>query len=579
MNLRRKVFLGIFVTSLLAIIASSYLSYRFYSKNLEKDFISQYQNRMEVLSNTLYQLEATSDLVAKNAATAFQMIESRDGLGNTQELEQLAKKINVSNIFVADSAGRFIRSTNGPLELYKNTMFSYCDAYRGLLQGKSEIEQTPIIPSSDEATAGPFKYSMFPNLKRDKILEISLHLDYITNTLREVVNTDPNILELGLYSPNGAKLGFIKNIHSAPIDQGIKPYQQVEKGFNMREKYLSVYQRVESQNPQCCECKTKSLLKDGSENYFYSLKARVSNAPVVKASSDLLMIILGIGFLTGLGAFFIARYISDRLTRRILKMAQGISMVTRTKNMSLKLDESGRDEVSSLASGFNRLMNSLNKSQARLIEARKAEAMVELAQKVSHGLQAPVAAMKFLVSQLHMNPNVEVQGLKNLDLAIDEVDSIASKLLNREESSAAAGTSEARPSVSEIIDRCVAVRGVSPGLRIDIKRSGEGVRAAPEGFETVFSDLLQNAIDASGDFPAPIEVNFSEASGRSIVEIVDRGEGLDSEQVDDLFKKGFSTKDNGHGLGLYFAKKTVQSWGGDLVIRSGSGETVARLEW
>ncbi|MCM0604466.1 MAG: hypothetical protein KA715_00075 [Xanthomonadaceae bacterium] len=217
MNLRKKVFLGIFATSLLAIVASSYLSYRFYSKNLEKDFISQYQNRMEVLSNTLYQLEATSDLVAKNAAIAFQMIEKQDGLGDTKSLEGLAKKINVSNIFVADSAGRFIRSTNGPLEQYKNTMFSYCEAYRGLLTGKSNIEQTPIIPSSDEVTPGPFKYSMFPNLKKDKILEISLHLDYITNALREVVNTDPNILELGLYSPNGAKLGFIKNIHSAPL--------------------------------------------------------------------------------------------------------------------------------------------------------------------------------------------------------------------------------------------------------------------------------------------------------------------------------------------------------------------------
>ncbi|MCM0604465.1 MAG: HAMP domain-containing histidine kinase [Xanthomonadaceae bacterium] len=301
----------------------------------------------------------------------------------------------------------------------------------------------------------------------------------------------------------------------------------------------------------------------------------MSNAPLVKASSDLLLIIAGIGLLTGLGAFFVARLISDRLTRRILRIAQGISGVTRTKNMSLKLDESGSDEVSSLARGFNRLMHSLNKSQTRLLEARKAEAMVELAQKVSHGLQAPVAAMKFLVSQLRLNPNVEVEGLKNLDLAIDEVDSIASKLLYRDRAVA----SELRPSVSEVIDRCVAVRAVSPGLRIDIKRSGSDLAIAPEGFETVFSDLLQNAIDASGDFPAPIGVNFSDVGGKNIVEIIDRGEGLASEQVDDLFKKGFSTKDNGHGLGLYFAKKTAQSWGGDLVIRSGSGETVARLEW
>jgi two-component system CitB family sensor kinase len=58
-----------------------------------------------------------------------------------------------------------------------------------------------------------------------------------------------------------------------------------------------------------------------------------------------------------------------------------------------------------------------------------------------------------------------------------------------------------------------------------------------------------------------------------IFEVEDQGGGIKTEEHDQLFEKGYSSKsDNNHGLGLYLIKQLIGQWGGNITIDSEFGK-------
>jgi two-component system sensor histidine kinase RegB len=85
-------------------------------------------------------------------------------------------------------------------------------------------------------------------------------------------------------------------------------------------------------------------------------------------------------------------------------------------------------------------------------------------------------------------------------------------------------------------------------------------------------NLLNNAADAS---PGSIEINISRNSSHFILEILDRGEGVSEEIALKIGSAFFTTKTEGHGLGLFLANATIERLGGTVRLynRDGGGAT------
>jgi two-component system, CitB family, sensor kinase len=99
----------------------------------------------------------------------------------------------------------------------------------------------------------------------------------------------------------------------------------------------------------------------------------------------------------------------------------------------------------------------------------------------------------------------------------------------------------------------------------------EGVLPARD-LVTIVGNLLDNAIDAAVAAPPPRHVSFSASAsdGALLLEIADSGPGPDSE---DVFQRGWSTKQAGRGLGLALVAQAVRRHGGSISI-DGSRFTV-----
>jgi sensor histidine kinase regulating citrate/malate metabolism len=117
-------------------------------------------------------------------------------------------------------------------------------------------------------------------------------------------------------------------------------------------------------------------------------------------------------------------------------------------------------------------------------------------------------------------------------------------------------------------------RGVE--LVLDAKGSTELAGLAVQDLVTILGNLLDNAIDAAAEAPAPKRVELAlQSTGEGLeITVHDTGRGIDPRSVDDVFSYGFSTKAPGkfgRGVGLALVRQAVQRLGGTLTMTNPGG--------
>jgi signal transduction histidine kinase len=93
----------------------------------------------------------------------------------------------------------------------------------------------------------------------------------------------------------------------------------------------------------------------------------------------------------------------------------------------------------------------------------------------------------------------------------------------------------------------------------------------------VLRNILSNAAKYSPEY-APIEVRARRRSGRIRVEVADHGPGIPPEDLSRIFEKFGRGRDRqgrkvaGAGLGLYLSRRIIRAHGGDLSVKTATGE-------
>lgn len=95
-------------------------------------------------------------------------------------------------------------------------------------------------------------------------------------------------------------------------------------------------------------------------------------------------------------------------------------------------------------------------------------------------------------------------------------------------------------------------------------------------FDWVIENLLKNALDAING-KGTITVAIKNLSSKVIVDVSDSGRGISKQNINKVFKPGFTTKKRGWGLGLSLAKRIIEKYhSGQLFVKSseaGKGTT------
>jgi CitB family two-component system sensor histidine kinase MalK len=90
---------------------------------------------------------------------------------------------------------------------------------------------------------------------------------------------------------------------------------------------------------------------------------------------------------------------------------------------------------------------------------------------------------------------------------------------------------------------------------------------------TIVGNLIDNAVEAVTNCSVKkIDVKFEYGDEILTIEVKDTGTGMSEDQQNKVFQKGFSTKGENRGLGLYLISQAIEKLEGELIISSKSGK-------
>jgi PAS domain S-box-containing protein len=219
------------------------------------------------------------------------------------------------------------------------------------------------------------------------------------------------------------------------------------------------------------------------------------------------------------------------------------------------------------------------RAQAELRRNRALAAVGQMTAQIAHEIKNPLGSIRFAAevlkrrSQNKVSAN-ELQTIQVIERSVDHLASIVAELsdfarpkeLNRKELS-----------INELLDELspmVADRLSAKSVRVERQFENDLPRGHFDGTELkkLFLNLIINAVDASEPGGVvEIRTRFN-GSHEIIIDIADRGQGMDEETRRRLFEPFYTTKEKGTGLGMAISKKIVELHKGDLLISSKEGE-------
>jgi nitrogen fixation/metabolism regulation signal transduction histidine kinase len=106
-------------------------------------------------------------------------------------------------------------------------------------------------------------------------------------------------------------------------------------------------------------------------------------------------------------------------------------------------------------------------------------------------------------------------------------------------------------------------------IHLDLAAPEATIHGEPTRLRQVVHNLLQNALDAQVDQPAPrIDIRTENRDGMFWLHIADQGTGFPSAMIDRIFEPYVTTKPKGTGLGLAIVKKIIDEHGGKVHIEN-----------
>jgi signal transduction histidine kinase len=574
MTFAKKIFIAVFLSTLMVGSILILAAYKYTVNRSEEDFAARYQVFSKVLADTLNRLDTSTESLMLNAAKVVAENDEKHGLLSTEKLRALQSELGITHLFMIDRTGKFTRSTNDDPAGIPN-LFSFCENYQKLITGGLDVEATPIIKPNPEPK--PFKFLSIPNKDRSRIVEVGVRVDFITKTLAEAIKSDVNVISMSLYAPDGTPFGTYSDKNVAFETKKANLPESFDTAISSSDS-TSFFTKVISSHPRCCQCDASGTSKNGE--YYYVLESKVSKSELkaIQARAGFLFLLIGFG--NALLSYILARLLSRRLVRNIEIAVSKVRKIKDQGNVTDRIRMNRGDEISFLTQEFDRLLDSLEDSQKKLVEAEKAQSKVELAKIVAHNIRSPAIAIEMMLPGLIMVPDRMKRILKK---AATEIKQLSEKLRTQSESvtnDSAKKLDTDLVFVPILLDDLVRQKNIefsnkcesSITLTISTESESLFIKASSLELTCVLSNLINNACESYGPSGGKVEVSVFEDSGFCKIRILDYGSGIPETYFANLGRINFSLKEgSGRGLGLVHAFDSIESWSGTVSIDTKCG--------
>jgi two-component system, OmpR family, sensor histidine kinase MprB len=239
--------------------------------------------------------------------------------------------------------------------------------------------------------------------------------------------------------------------------------------------------------------------------------------------------------------------------------------VTKTGDLSQRIETSGRDELGRLAASFNTMLGALEEST---------RAQRQLVADASHELRTPLTSlrtnMEVLASDRRLPPGERERLLQDVVEQLGEMTTLIAELIDLargEQQTAEAEEVRLDLVAADAVERA---RRNRPAVTFITNLQESVVHGVPSTIERAVANLLDNAAKFSppgGD----VEVGVHDAT----VTVRDHGPGIDEQDLPYVFDRFYRASSArglpGSGLGLAIVRQVAEAHGGVVVAERAEG--------
>ncbi len=274
-------------------------------------------------------------------------------------------------------------------------------------------------------------------------------------------------------------------------------------------------------------------------------------------------------------SILISFLMSHFLSRPIHKLISAMQRVS-VGNLDERLDIARKDEIGELFESFNRMTVKLKEAK----HSEKLSTIGKAATAIAHELKnslVMVNAYIDLLPERHMNRKFIQDFSKNVS---EELDSWKAMLQNMMEYSKFFKFRMEKLDVNELmvdIKSLAYQRTQQKGVDLMMHAGSfiPPVIGNAAKLKEVLTNLINNAVDATSPGGViTLSMDFLEQASEwgkphVRIQVIDSGEGIAEEDIDNIFEPFYTTKESGLGLGLAISKKIIEYHGGTLEAMKG----------
>ncbi len=314
-----------------------------------------------------------------------------------------------------------------------------------------------------------------------------------------------------------------------------------------------------------------------SRGYAAQLAQPLTDVDNVLARLRLILALLDIGGIAL--AALLGRLVAGAAVAPVKRLTQATEHVTRTQDLSKRIEPAGEDEIGRLAESFNAMLDALQTSMSALDASVHAQR--QLVADASHELRTPVTSLRTNIEILKQEPSMAVEERQRmLDDVVEQIEELTLLMndlieLGRGEQPRK-GSEDVRLDlvVEEALDRA---RRHSPETPFDVELDPVVLTGEPVRLGRAINNLIDNAVSYSPT-GRPVEITLH---GQELT-VRDHGPGIsaaDLPHVFDRFYRGAEARGRpGSGLGLAIVRQVAKQHGGSVNAQSApGGGTLMRL--
>ncbi|MBW2690201.1 MAG: HAMP domain-containing protein [Deltaproteobacteria bacterium] len=403
----------------------------------------------------------------------------------------------------------------------------------------------------------------------------------------EMVGSDPRLAGVRIFHPDGRVL---KSSEPHEIGRRVDPHSlaiflngQQHDIFRgpTGDEVMGVVKPIYSEQ-NCVPCHGAGHRVIGILNLDLSLAEMEAQLLASSQLFGLTMLIIVL-LLTGGISLIFHRFVRQPLKNISIKMAQ-----VENGDLTVKLEPQSEDEVSSLMTSFNSMVDRLRQANDELQECHyqqmervdRLASVGEMSAGIAHEIKNPLAAISGAITVLsddfaEDDPRREV--ISKVLEQIARLDKAATDLLFFGR--------PGKPSfdfvdTNDLLNKTMFFVSQHPEAK-NVHQSKEFTRHLPpvwvdeKQLQQVFFNIIINAIQAMKDGGTLLlQTDLVEDQDRKIVRVLigDSGPGIKAEDLESVFTPFFTTKTQGTGLGLAICRQLMEQQGGDITVSSRLGE-------